>query len=306
MNKEKKLYKINELASLCGVTVRALRIYETKGLLIPEYIAESGHRFYDSMNILRLCFINSLKQQGFSLAEIKQLFDGGTCNMDIPQLECKLHHCKEEIKRLNKHCSNLESLISMQKKIQETADVYLDKLPAAIVASRTMMLSHYDELLKQVIEVTGPEMLRLGCVTPQPFYCFSIETGEVSADGKFEVEFCDEVLEVGTDSDIIRFKQLPEVPLAICMKVYGRHSQLETSRVRLFAEIVKRGYNVVGTPRYNYVNGIWNQENPEKWLTIIQIPIEKVNVGAGTADQTAGSGTGFVQCQTGNPVQRQH
>ena len=277
MDKEKKLYKISELASLCGVTVRALRIYETKGLLMPEHIAESGHRYYNSENILRLYFINSLKQQGLSLAEILVIFEEGICSMDIPQLERQLHHCKEEIKRLNKRCNDLESLIVEQKKKQETGDIYLDKLPAAIVVSHTMMISHHDELEKRVIDVVIPEMFRLGCVTPRPFYCFSRKTGKVSADGKFEVEFCDEVLKMGTDSDIIRFKQLSEVLLAICMKVYGSHSQLEASRVRLLAEIAKRGYHIVGAPRYNYVDGAWNQKNPKKWLTIIQVPIEKIN-----------------------------
>lgn len=278
MKKEEKLYKTGELAKLCKVTPRTLQIYDEKGLLVPEYVSDNGYRYYNSENVLRLCFINSLKQQGLSLSEIQELFKEGTCSMDIPQLESQLHKCKEEIKRLDKRCSTLESLIAMRKKTQETAGIYLDKFPAAIVASHTMMLSHYDELEKQVKGVVAPEMLRLGCVTPDPFYCFSIETGRVSADGKLEVEFCDEVLEVGTDSDIIRFKQLPEVPLALCMKVYGLHSQLEASRVRLIAEIAKRGYRIVATPRYNYVDGAWNQQNPKKWLTIIQVPVEEGNV----------------------------
>ena len=30
----------------------------------------------------------------------------------------------------------------------------------------------------------------------------------------------------------------------------------------------------VGQFRTCYVDGVWNQEDPEKWLSIIQIPIE--------------------------------
>lgn len=278
MKKEEKLYKTGELAKLCKVTPRTLQIYDEKGLLVPVYVSDNRCRYYNSENVLRLCFINSLKQQGLSLTEIQKMFGDGIYGMDIPQLEYQLHKCKEELKRLNKRCSDLESLIAKQKKAQEVANIYLDKLPAAIVASHTVMLSHYDELEKQVMDVVGPEMLRLGCVTPQPFYCFSRETGRVSADGKFELEFCDEVMEVGTDSDIIRFKQLPEVPLAVCMKVYGLHSRLEASRIQLLAEIAKRGYHIVDAPRYNYVDGAWNQENPKRWLTIIQVPVEEGNV----------------------------
>ena len=31
---------------------------------------------------------------------------------------------------------------------------------------------------------------------------------------------------------------------------------------------------VTGHSRHCYIDGIWNQEDPEKWLSIIQIPIE--------------------------------
>ena len=29
-----------------------------------------------------------------------------------------------------------------------------------------------------------------------------------------------------------------------------------------------------GHPRCSYIDGIWNQEDPEQWLSIIQVPIE--------------------------------
>ena len=77
------------------------------------------------------------------------------------------------------------------------------------------------------------------------------------------------------DSEIVQFKQLPEVPLALCMKVYGANDKLEGNRMQLLAEIAKRGYHVAGTLRYYYVNGAWNQKNPQKWLTIIQVPVGK-------------------------------
>ena len=32
---------------------------------------------------------------------------------------------------------------------------------------------------------------------------------------------------------------------------------------------------IVGQPRASYVDGIWNEEDPQKWLTIIQVPVEK-------------------------------
>jgi hypothetical protein len=38
----------------------------------------------------------------------------------------------------------------------------------------------------------------------------------------------------------------------------------------------KEGYRMAGAPRACYVDGVWNQADPQKWLTIIQVPAEKV------------------------------
>lgn len=35
------------------------------------------------------------------------------------------------------------------------------------------------------------------------------------------------------------------------------------------------GYKIVAAPRAVYIDGIWNQEDADKWLTIIQAPVEK-------------------------------
>lgn len=275
-------FKIGELSKLCHITVRTLYHYEEIGLLIPCFIhPDTGHRYYNSEQLMKLCYIKWYKEQGFTLSEIKDRFEKGNPQTDITKLENLLQECTQELNRLKKRQHCLESLIREQKKREEKEDIYLDKLPSIIVASHTIKLSHYDELEKRVREVTIPEMLRLDCIIPHPFYCFSQETGRTFDDGTFEVEFCDEVLQLGEDSDIIRFKQLPKVPLAFCMKMYGPLKQLESYRMKLFAEIARCGYQVVGIPRYNYVDGVWNQKDPKKWLTIIQVPVEKINPNDG-------------------------
>lgn len=271
-------FKIGELSRLCRVSIRTLYHYEEIGLLEPNIMkSDTGHRYYDSKQLLRLCYILWFKEQGMTLSEIKELFEKGEIFNDLTKLQCQLQKCEEELERLNKQRHCLKALIADQKKKEEITDIYLDKLPSVIIVSHTLMLANYSELGKQVMNVVIPEMLRLGCITPRPIYSFSQETGNLLEDGKFEVEFCNEVIEMGQDSDILHFKQLPEVPLALCMKVYGSHTRLDACRRQLFVEIVQRGYVIVGTPRYNYVQGSLNQKNPQKWLTIIQVPVKKIN-----------------------------
>ena len=58
-----------------------------------------------------------------------------------------------------------------------------------------------------------------------------------------------------------------------------KHKKLEErpETVELFKYIEKQGYRICGPTRRQYVEGAWNQKDPEKWLTIYQVPIEKVN-----------------------------
>lgn len=78
---------------------------------------------------------------------------------------------------------------------------------------------------------------------------------------------------MGEDSKIIQFKKLPEVPTAICMKHIGPYDKFYQSYTELFQYIEKQGYRITGQPRCCYVDGIWNQPDPEKWLSIIQVPV---------------------------------
>ena len=152
--------------------------------------------------------------------------------------------------------------------------ISIQSLPEIIVASHREIISSYNDLGRLCCEVIGPEMARLGCKCPEPGYCFTIEHNEYRPTN-IDIEYCEQVEEMGKDSEIIQFKKIPAVEKAICMKHYGPYERLYQSYVELFKYIEQQGYKVIGAPRANYIDGIWNQEDPEKWLTMIQVPVEK-------------------------------
>lgn len=63
-------WKVGELAKRTGLTVRTLHHYEELGLLSPER-TEAGHRLYGAREVKRLQRVVSLRQLGFTLAEIQ-------------------------------------------------------------------------------------------------------------------------------------------------------------------------------------------------------------------------------------------
>lgn len=73
MSKPNRIYSISELAEEFGVTARALRFYEDKGLLAPR--REGLSRLYGARDRARLTLILRGKRMGFPLNEIKEALD---------------------------------------------------------------------------------------------------------------------------------------------------------------------------------------------------------------------------------------
>lgn len=56
-------YTTGELAKLCGVTVRTVQYYDTRGILIPSELSEGGRRLYSDDDLKRMkiiCFLRNL------------------------------------------------------------------------------------------------------------------------------------------------------------------------------------------------------------------------------------------------------
>ena len=65
---------IGEVARRAGMLPTTLRYYESIGLL-PDPARENGNRRYDSSVFERLAMIQTAQQAGFTLAEVRVLFD---------------------------------------------------------------------------------------------------------------------------------------------------------------------------------------------------------------------------------------
>lgn len=70
----KDLISIGELSKKLGITVRAIRYYEEIGLLEP-FKSDTGYRYFDETEILKLQRILLFKSLGLSLGEIKKIID---------------------------------------------------------------------------------------------------------------------------------------------------------------------------------------------------------------------------------------
>ena len=267
--------KIGEFSRLMQVTVKTLRHYEQKELLLPDEVDEwTGYRYYSIDQMQKLQTIRDLQQLGFSLDEIKEMLVGDSHVPSIRQLTEKIKETEMQLKQLIARRNRLLDWRNARKQMKKMEKFSIQSLPEIIVASHREVIPDFAAIGPMCVEKIGPEMQRLGCKCPAPGYCFTIEHNKEYTPTDIDLEYCEQVEEMGTDSSIIQFKRLPEVPKALCMKHVGPYERFYESFTEAFRYIDEHGYKVVGPHRTCYIDGVWNQEDPEKWLSVIQIPIE--------------------------------
>lgn len=268
--------KISEFSKLMQVTVKTVKLYEQRGLLIPSQIDPwTGYRYYGFSQMQRLSSIRTFQRMGFSLAEIKVIFDSDPSVPPIEQLEQKIHDCEQQLLLLQNRLQILRSFSNSRQIIMNMEKFSIQSLPSIIVASHREVIKNYQSLGELCVNVIGPEMHRLGCRCPEPGYCFTVEHNEEYTPTDIDIEYCEHVEEMGTDSPVIQFKRLPEVPTALCMAHIGPYDRFHESFTEIFRYIEQQSYVVVGQPRAAYIDGIWNQNDPEKWISIIQVPVSR-------------------------------
>lgn len=78
---EETLLRIGEVAAFFNVSVKAIRIYEKKGIIKPAKVdIYTGYRYYTVEQVQQLNALVELKALGFSLDEIKEIMVGGITN----------------------------------------------------------------------------------------------------------------------------------------------------------------------------------------------------------------------------------
>ncbi len=119
-----KLYTVTELAEQSGVTARAIRFYEAKGLLSPQRVGST--RVYDYRDRARLQLILRSKTLGFSLADIREyldLYDPTSGQREQQQL--LLRKVRERIRGLCEQQEALESTLADLREIEASAERFL-------------------------------------------------------------------------------------------------------------------------------------------------------------------------------------
>ncbi len=114
---EKKMTS-GEMAKKAGVSQKAIRLYDEKGLLKPTEYSEGNYRLYDDAALQILEKIVALKQIGFSLEEIRDNLKNGEASDIKGALELQLQKMEEKRYQLEKITDTIKRTIARKEELE--------------------------------------------------------------------------------------------------------------------------------------------------------------------------------------------
>lgn len=263
------MYKIGEFSNLAKTTIKTLRYYEKEKLLIPAFIDSNGYRYYDTTQLLLLAKILSLRQVGLSIEDIKKVLNGD--NLQELLITRKIV-IEEELNKYKYQLSKVNYLL--EEKVMKY-EIITKELPEYIVYYKEGTIKDYSELSNFILS-SADECLEtnpnIKCVEPD--YCYINYLDGEYRDKNIKVRYCQAVMKEGKENKTIKFMKLKPT-LAVCTYHLGDYNNLGEAYGVLMKYIEENNYEIIDYPRERYIDGIWNKEDINDYLTEIQVPVCK-------------------------------
>ena len=153
-------YTTGELAKLCGVTVRTVQYYDTRGILIPAALSEGGRRLYTDDDARRLKIICFLRDMGLPIDAIGQLLAE---EEPIRVIDLLLEQQEQEVRReLAEGQARLEKVEALRRQVKQQPEFSVESIGdiAYLMERRTQLKRVHTAMLlagipMSLLEVTG-------------------------------------------------------------------------------------------------------------------------------------------------------
>lgn len=266
------MYKIGQFSILCRTPIKTLRYYDEINLLKPEKVDEcTNYRLYTTNQLIQIHYINSLRQIGFSIKDIKSIMSGHDVGLILNSKKSEL---QKELIEINNKLSKLNFILDeKEEKVLMEYQAVIKNTPECIVYSKKMILPNNDALftlipeLGEKVQKANPD---LKCLNPE--YCFVVQMDKEYKEKNISIEYCEAVTDYGNETDGIKFKRIESIKVASAMH-RGSYDSISNVFNFLFKWINENNYEIIDYPRLSYIDGIWNKDSENEWLTELQIPI---------------------------------
>jgi len=269
---------ISRFSLMTRLTQKALRLYDAKGLLIPQEKNDiTGYRYYTIAQIETGLKIKSLTLLGFTIEDIKRYLQAET-NQDTTQIHALLQKRLHEIRTEQRNLAHIASFL--QEKNHEVLTMIkkeptIKEIPEMRVISirekgrfetttgaliQRLCTTLMQEENKKKVTVTGPVMS----------LCYDEEYKEEDVDIECAIPITGQII---INDEKIKLQTYPACTVLSYQHI-GPYEQLYETYVSLYKHIEEHGWKALIPNRELYLND--PAEVPEESIqTEIQIPIQK-------------------------------
>lgn len=262
------MYSIGTFSKLTKTTIATLWFYDKTGLLKPAYTDEkTGYRYYLSKQLIPLQRIISLRQIGMPIEKIKEVICADNHQKQLEEYQQALEQIIVETEQKIK-------IIQMMLREEHLYDVIIKEIDECIVYSKTEKIKNRSQIY-DFIETTEKTIFNEnpGLKLLNPDYAFLTYLDNEYRSENMKLELCKATNFKGKDANGIIFKHLPKCKVA-SLYYKGSYEFIGKAFSYLYDWINRSGYKPCGTPRECFIDGFWNVDTIDLWLTEIQIPIE--------------------------------
>ncbi|MBR0600640.1 MerR family transcriptional regulator [Sinanaerobacter chloroacetimidivorans] len=270
------MFKIGEFSKLTQVSIRMLRYYDEVGLLKPADIDKfTGYRYYSVEQIPLLHKIIFLRDTGFQVAEISAVVQNWNETAMINFLNNKHSEIEASIKLEQDKLRKIEVAMKDMKgeDLSIRYNISLKTIPAyQILSLRKIIPDYFCEgmLWQELTELVESNSIRI----PQNSLNFAIYHDTDFKEADVDVEVCVAVQELGESKDGFTFRETEPVETMACAMVYGPYQNIGPAYEAFAHWLTQHNqYKMIGQNRQICHCGPWNEENPQNYLTEIQIPV---------------------------------
>lgn len=271
------MLKIGDFSKLTHVSVRMLRYYDTQGLLKPSYTDPvTGYRMYSANQVPELQKIVLLRDLDFGVAETTQLLQNWNASFLTQSLHDKIKYFEEVIDMEKKRIEQIRSAIAHIEadKFDQYYNVRIKSIPSyPVISLRRKVSNHFDEgtLWCELMDFVHQEHVEFDRSSQNNI---AIYHDDEHMDSCVDIEVCLIVKRLGRNKGAFTYSTLEQIDKMASMMVYGTYENLAGAYCS-FAEWLDQNHPYgMGSPsRQITIINHENTDNPEEYLTEIQIPL---------------------------------
>jgi len=273
------MFKIGEFSNISGLSINTLHHYNDVGILKPEQVDKlTGYRYYSALQLVTVNKIMALKDAGFSLGEIAQiLYSGPSSNSIISMLEDKAEILEQALKNEAKRLNRLRNNIFLIKNggVPIMNEITIKRVEPILIAATRKKINKGD------FEETGKMWSAVNIFIDKAeirrtipcMILFYNSTWNFEISESWDIEIAEPVTKCVVSNDTVKVYELPAVDKMACVVHHGSFNTIGETYKAISQWIEKNNYKISGPVREIYHKGEWVTNNPEEYITELQLPL---------------------------------